>query len=184
MTVNQLGPVGNYTQVSFASTGATTAVLSNQAVSTAVIGGSETDADVVTIRFTNASFSGGHEDVSVTTSGSEGLAAIATAMNTAINADAVLKANGISSTVSSETLTISQTGPNFATLSYTQGENTETVTFASVAGVAQGGTGPVIPLLNFNSSQGNVTLVLKAGNPVILNTPTVADLVSSGSPVI
>lgn len=184
LTVHQSGPVGNFTQIVFQSTGSTTAVLSNQASSTAVVGGSATSADVVTLVFTNANFAGGFEDVSYTVQVSDTLALVAAGLNSAINANVVLKANNISSTVSSETLTISQLGPNFATLSYTQGENSETLVFASLAGLAQGGSGPVIPFLNFNSSQGPMTLVMKQGNPVQLNSPTVADLVNSGSPVM
>src|SRR5665213_2130148 len=184
LSVHQSGPVGNFTQVAFHSTGSTTAVLSNQASSSAVVGGSATEADVVTLVFTNASFAGGLEDVAYTVPATPTLGSVAAGMNTAINANAVLQANHISSTVVAETLTISQSGPNFATLSYTKGSNSETVVFASLKGVAQGGSGPVIPTLNFNSSQGVQTLVMKTGNPVQLNTPTVADLVRTGSPVI
>ena len=182
-TVNELGPVGNSSSLTFASTGSTTAVLSNQTSSTAVVGGTETDADVVTIRFSNATFSGGHEDVSVTTSGSEGLAAIATAMNTAINTDAVLQAAHISSTVASETLTISQKGPNFATLSYTAGGNTETVVFKSLAGLLQGGSGPIVPLSNFTVGFGSAFQNLVAGQPYSFSDQTVAALVANSNPI-
>ena len=182
LAVHELGPVGNLTQVTFSSAH-TTAVISNQVSSHAVVGGSETDADVVTIRFSNASFAGGHEDVSVTTSGSEALSAVAAALNTAINVDAVLKANHISSTVNSLTLTISQKGPNFATMSYTQGGNSETITFTSLVGVLQGGSGPVVPLANFNFSEGFQQLRLLAGQPVVLSSSQVSDLVNAAMPV-
>lgn len=183
LTVNELGPIGNLTQVSFHSTGSTTAVLSNQASSTAVVGGSATESDTVTLVFTNASFAGGHEDVSYTVLATPTLAIVAAGLNAAINADVVLQANNISSSVTAETLTISQKGPNFATLSYTQGENSETVVFASVAGQLQGGSGPVIPLLNFNFSEGSQQLRFLTGQPVVLSSQQVADLSVSGMPI-
>lgn len=183
LTVHELGPVGNLTQVSFASTH-TKAVLSNQVSSTAIVGGSATESDAVTLVFTNANFSGGYEDVTYTVLAEDTLADVAAGLNTAINADAVLKAANITSTVTSETLTISQAGPNFATLSYTQGDNSETVVFASLVGLLQGGSGPVIPWLSFNSSQGPITLQMRAGQPVNMNQGTVNSLVNAGSPIL
>jgi hypothetical protein len=184
LTVHEFGPVGNLTQVSFHSTGSTIAVLSNQASGTAVVGGSATESDVVTLVFTNANFSGGHENVSYTVPATPTLAEVAAGLNTAINNDVVLKANHISSTVSSETLTISQQGPNFATLSYTQGENSETIAFASLLGQLQGGSGAIIPAANFNFAEGPVGMRFLQAQPVSLSPNVVADLVAAGMPII
>lgn len=182
LTVNELGPVGNLTQVTFSSTH-TTAVISNQASSHAVVGGSATSTDIVQLVFTNVNFAGGHENVSYTVQVSDTLALVAAGLNAAINADSVLIANRISSSVSAETLTISQSGPNFATLSYTQGGNSETVVFTSLLGQLQGGSGPVIPLLNFNFSEGSQQLRFLTGQPVVLSSQQVSDLSVAGMPV-
>lgn len=183
LTIHELGPVGNLTQVSFSSTH-TTAVLSNQTSSSAVVGASATADDVVTIRFTNANFAGGHEDVSYTVAMSDTLALVAAGLNAAINTDAVLKANRISSSVVSATLTIHQQGLNFATMSYTKGGNSETITFASLVGVLQGGSGAVIPAANFNFAEGPVGMRFIAGEPVPLSPNVLADIVAAGMPVI
>jgi len=182
VTLNELGPVGNFTSLSYSVSGSATEILTfgNQTLGHFVVGGSETDADVVTVRFSNTNFSGGHEDVSVTTSGGEGLPAIATALKNAINADVVLAAAGITATVNSATVTVNQTGPNFASLSYTQGMNTETITFTSTNGVLAGGSGPIFPRSNFDSQQGAQTLAFRAGRPALLPPNVVSDLVNAG----
>lgn len=183
LTVHELGPVGNLTEVTFSSTH-TTAVLSNQASSTAVVGGSATESDAVVLVFTNANFPGGYEDVTYTVLADDTLALVAQGLNAAINLDAVLKKNHISSTVVNETLTISQVGPNFATLSYTKGGNSETVVFKSLIGILQGGSGAVIPAANFNFAEGPVGMRFLAGEPVPLSPNVVADIVAAGMPVI
>lgn len=105
-----------------------------------VVGGSKTTGDVLTLRFTNALFAGGHEDVTYTVLSGDTLATIATALNAAINADMVLSAASITSTVASETLTVLIPAPSATVITnHSTGTPTETLTITPNA-AATGGT--------------------------------------------
>jgi hypothetical protein len=165
------------------------------ASATALLGGSETNGDTVTLVFTNADITGSPVSVSVTAATS--LAATATLLNTAINANAALAAAGISSTVSSATLTIQQLGAvgNALTLSYTQGGNTETITFTPSNGILtggagvvgntlSGGTGPIFATNNFEFAPPNGGLAAYFyGQPYDLGYDVLSQMVAQGMPI-
>jgi hypothetical protein len=185
LNVNQMGPVGNSTKLQFASTGSTTAVFSNQANDLVTVGGSVTADDVLTLRFTNSSFSGGHEDVAYTVLMADTTTTIATALAAGINADSVLEAAGISATSAAAVINVVQSGPEYAALSnVSAGEPSETLTISDVTGALGGGSGPVIPFLNFDSTQNQMQLRFRQGQPVILSLEKVALLCQTGSPLL
>lgn len=163
------------------------AVLSNNSAggNTELYVPSQAAGKTLVLRFTNADFSGGHEDVSHLVVNGDTLASIAAALNAGINADSVLQEAGISSSLAGLVLTINQVGPDFATLSNaSSGSPSETLTIAEPSGILAGGTGPVIPFLNFNSTQNSVQLRFRQGQPVKLSIEKVAILCQTGSPLL
>lgn len=169
------------------------------ATATATLGGSETNGDVVSLVFTNAGVSGLPVTISHTASGAESLASIAGALNTSINGNSTLIAAGITSTVSGAVLTISQPGVigNTTVLSYTQGGNSETITFAPTNGHMGGGTGaagapatlgggsgPVFATSNFSYSRGGQVQDFLYGQPYVLDYPYLSAAVNEGRPFI
>jgi hypothetical protein len=173
-------------------TGATAVVAAS---ATALLGGTETNGDTVTLVFTNAAITGSPVSISVTAATS--LNATAALLNTAINANAALAAANVTSTVSSATLTIQQLGAvgNALTLSYTQGGNSETITFtpsngiltggAGVLGNAlSGGTGPVFATNNFEfaPSTGGLAAYFY-GQPYDLGFDLLGQMVAQGMPI-
>ncbi len=168
------------------------------ATATAALGGSETDTDVISLVFTNAGVPGFPVTISHTAAGSESLASIAAALNTSINANATLKAAGVTSTVLSQTLTISQLGTigNSTVLSYVQGGNTETITFTPSNGHLGGGTGsfasapltggsgPILVTNNFDFAFNGQSRSFFYGNPYIVDYPLLQALANSGEPIV
>lgn len=141
--------------------------------------------ETIVLRFSNADFSGGHEDVSHLVVNGDTLATIAAALNSGINADSVLQVAGISSTVNSLVITVDQAGPDFAILSnQTSGSPGETLTIAATGATLAGGSGPVIPFLNFVSTQNQMQLRFRQGQPVKLSIEKVATLCATGSPIL
>jgi hypothetical protein len=157
------------------------------ATNAVTIGGSVTTGNTVTLTVTNPVLGGSHS-VSYTTVAEDTVALIASHLANSLTKlflNTVYQGQVFGTAVGA-VVTVNQLGPvgnHTVVTGSVSAEATETITPAA-SGVMSGGSGPVVPFLNFNSSQGATTLVLKAGNPVQLNTPTVADLVSSGSPVI
>ena len=84
---------------------------------TVTVGGSETDGDVLSLVFTNPLLPGNQQEtVSVTTSGGESLANIATALAAAVNADAALAPLGFKAAAASAVVTIQwPSSPGFST---------------------------------------------------------------------
>lgn len=140
-----------------------------------------TTADVITVRFSNGSFVGGHEDVSHTVAQGDTLPLIAAALNAAINADAVLEAAGITSTVASDTISVSQSGAEYATLSnVSTGTGDTTVTLSAQSGGLAGGSGLAIPMNNFNAMVNGVLLRLRYGIPEVLSPAQLSAAAASG----
>ena len=115
------------------------------ATATATIGGATfTAGDVVTLDFLNPFLSPPFPvSVSHTLGGGESATTVAAALNTAINANATLTANNISSTVAGPVISISQLGSigNQTSLAAGIGPGTETVTFVPASGNLSGGQG-------------------------------------------
>lgn len=143
-----------------------------------------TDADVLTLTVSNPVLPSGSFSVSITAA-SDTVITAAAKLASAITSSLVAMAYQIYGTsVGDDTFTVNELGPvgNYSTLSFGSTGST-TCAFAS-SGVMSGGSGPVIPFLNFNSSQGLVNLKFAQGNVYDLAPATVADLVQSGSPVM
>lgn len=115
------------------------------ATATATIGGSVFNSgDVVTLTFLNPALSPPFPvSVSHTLGASESAATIASALNTAINANAALIAANLTSTVATSTLTISQFGSigNQTSIVAAITTGSETVTFNPTSGDLTGGQG-------------------------------------------
>lgn len=115
------------------------------ATATAAIGGSTFNSgDVVTLTFLNPALSPPFPvSISHTLGASETASTIATALNTAINANATLIAAHLTSTVVTATLTISHQGSigNQTTIAYGVSPGSETVTLSPTSGNLSGGQG-------------------------------------------
>ncbi|HEY9714779.1 MAG TPA: RHS repeat-associated core domain-containing protein, partial [Chroococcales cyanobacterium] len=96
---------------------------------TATIAGSATVGNVVSLNISNSALPGGEESLPYTVQSGDSLAGIASALNTALNADANLQSIGMSSTVSSEMMTISVAGTTYDA-SYSAGA-TESISFGT-----------------------------------------------------
>ncbi|HEY9714446.1 MAG TPA: RHS repeat-associated core domain-containing protein, partial [Chroococcales cyanobacterium] len=143
---------------------------------TATIEGSATVGNVVSLNISNSSLPGGEESIPYTVQSGDSLADIASALNTALNADANLQAIGMSSTVSSETVTISVAGTSYSA-SYSMGA-TESISFGTnidgnVAATASGEptSGDTVTLNVHNPSlsggQESVSYVVQSGGSLV-----------------
>ena len=102
--------------------------------------GTETNGNILTLAFTSSQlpasngYAAGTYGISLTTSGSESMTAIATAFKNLINADPLLSSLGVTATSSAAVLTINWApGPlgNFATIALIVGGATPIVTFTN-----------------------------------------------------
>jgi hypothetical protein len=117
------------------------------ATATATIGGSAFNSgDIVTLDFLNPYLSPPFPvSVSHTLGSSESASTVAASLNTAINANATLAANNITSTVAGAVISISQQGSigNQTSVIAAVTTGTETVTFVPASGDLTGGAGTV-----------------------------------------
>jgi hypothetical protein len=105
---------------------------------TVTVGGSATEGDNVSIKFTAATFDPS-ETVSITVGADPTLSTVAGQVNTAINADSTLTTAGISSTHVGAVLTIViPTALACALTNVSSGSPTETLAFVAAAGIAAG----------------------------------------------
>jgi RHS repeat-associated protein len=84
-------------------------------VENAVIGGTKTTGDVLTLTFKDAALSGGQKSINYTVLSGDNLTSIATAIKTAINADTDLQALAMNATSVGTALTIKSTSSNATT---------------------------------------------------------------------
>jgi hypothetical protein len=84
-------------------------------VENAVIGGTKTTGDVLTLTFKDAALSGGQKSINYTVLSGDNLTSIATAIKTAINADTDLQALAVTATSIGTALTIKSTSANATT---------------------------------------------------------------------
>jgi RHS repeat-associated protein len=100
-------------------------------VENAVVGGTKTTGDIVTITVIDPALSGGQTPVSYTVASADTLATIATGLKNAINANTNLAALGVTATVAGATITIRSNSVNATTyLQTTNASATETVTLS------------------------------------------------------
>lgn len=84
-------------------------------VENAVIGGSKTTGDVLTLTFKDAALSGGQKSLNYTVLSGDTLTSIATALKSAINADTDLQALAVTATSIGTSITIKSTSTNATT---------------------------------------------------------------------
>lgn len=141
------------------------------------------DDDVLTLTVTNLVLPGGSLSVSITAA-SDTVITAAAKLASALTSNATAHMYDLFGTsVGNDTFTVNQLGPvgNSSTLSFASTGST-TCAFAS-SGALSGGSGAVIPLAAFSSSFGSNFQNFRPGQPVDLNSVTVAILVANGSPV-
>lgn len=109
----------NVTSYAFSSSGGATASIvlnvTDNFVENAVIGGSKTTGDILTIVIRDPSLSGGSKSKSYTVLAGDSLASIATAIKNAINADTDLQNLGVSATAVGTNISIRSTSSNATT---------------------------------------------------------------------
>lgn len=142
-----------------------------------------TDGDVLTLTVTNNVLPGGSLAVSVTAASDTVITAaakLASALTSSLTAHMY---DLFGTSKGDDTFTVNELGPvgNASVLSFASTGST-TCAFAS-SGVMSGGSGPIVPLANFSTNFGLSLQNLRQGQPVQLNAPTVAILVSNGSPI-
>jgi hypothetical protein len=149
----------NYPSASAASVGGATETLSlamsKNVNQQALIGGTKTTGDVLTIGVNDVGLAGGASTVSYTVLSSDTLTTITSGLAAAVNASASLQAIGVSAAASSTILTLKSNSPNVT--SYNQGTNsgaTETI----LVGLNPNGTEPIA--IGGTKTTGNVLTVV------------------------
>jgi hypothetical protein len=109
----------NYPSASAASvSGATESIsmaMNSNVNQQAVIGGTKTTGDVLTIGVNDSGLTGGSASVTYTVASSDTLAAITSGLAAAVNASTSLQAIGVSASASSTILTLNSNSPNVTT---------------------------------------------------------------------
>ena len=124
-----------------ASTSATEQILLNipaNGIQTAVIGGTKTTGNVLTVTVYDAGLTSGSEAVNYTVAAADTLPTIATNLAAAITADTNLSAIGVSASANSTVVNIKSTSVSATTYTAsTSGGSTETITLAPSTGAIQ-----------------------------------------------
>ncbi len=157
------------------------------ATATATIGGTATSTNTVTLTVTAATISSGSLSVTYTVGASDTLDSIAEGLASLVNANANAQAVGLYATAALAVVTLNWPGPvgNSAVVSYTlSGGATETVTLSPAGGGLTGGSGPIIPINNFNFTYNAATMSFFYGIPRVLGSDLVALMVSQGMPIV
>ena len=138
VTLNSLSTRGTSYQVSRPNTATETLVqgLNPNGVETAVIAGTKTTADQLTITIFDAGLSGGSKPETYTVASGDNLNSIAAGLAGVISGDSTLSALGISASSSSAVVNLSSTSNNLTTYAKsTSGGATETITLGQSAGI-------------------------------------------------
>ncbi|HIA53570.1 MAG TPA: LysM peptidoglycan-binding domain-containing protein [Candidatus Melainabacteria bacterium] len=167
--VNIRAASGNITSYSTSTSGGATEVLSlgiwRNGLENAIIGGTKTTGDVITLTFKDAALSGGSRNVAYTVQSGDTLTSIATNIAAAINADTPLQNLGVSATSVGTTISIVSNSVNVTSYSSSlSGGATETVALSinqnSLKTATIGGTkttGDTITVNVYNSALGGGT---------------------------
>ncbi len=110
---------------------------------TVTIGGTITDADTITLTFTNSHYGAWPTSVVYTVHTGDTLGSIAASLAALINADTLLTAVGVSAAVNGDVITVSQNDPNGSSTVLTDtvgGSATETVTLSNGGDLTAGPT--------------------------------------------
>ncbi len=163
---------------------------------TLTIGGTITNLDTITLKFTNAiipaigsSPQGAYSMAAYTVVTADTVATVADGLEALINQDANLAAMGIyavkAGTSNGARLVIHQGGPvaNFTTVSATiTGGATETATFGN-SGVLAGGSGPIVPTETFHWSYNGTQQNFWYGKPQNVDSGFLASLIAGQAPI-
>jgi RHS repeat-associated protein len=178
--VNIRAASGNITTYSASTSGGATEVLSlgiwRNGLENAVIGGTKTTSDVLTLTFKDPALSGGTRNVAYTVQAGDTLTSIATNMAAAINADTPLQNLGVSATSVGTAISITSNSVNVTSYSSSlSGGATETITLsinqnalqtATIAGTKT--TSDTITIHVYNSALGGgtqaVTYTVQSGD--------------------
>jgi hypothetical protein len=178
----------------------------NTITPTATITGAVAAGDILNLTFTAAYLTGSPVTISHTALLSETTTTLATNLTAQINANAALKAAGITATSStnvitflyqanagqirfsqsvspgSETITLTATPTDTAV---TATKATETITFSPVGGAMSGGTGPIFAINNFEfaPASGGVSAFFY-GQPYDLGFDVLTQMVAQGMPIV
>jgi RHS repeat-associated protein len=115
--------------------------MNNNSKQLAVIGGTITSGDTVSINVLDFGLSGGTESDSYTVTSSDTPTTIATGLTAAINADTKLQAIGVSATSSATQITLNSVSPNVTTYNpFTSATATESISM----GINQNGTQTIL----------------------------------------
>jgi YD repeat-containing protein len=116
---------------------------------TAVIGGSKTTGNTLSITVFDSGLSTGQEIVTYTVLSTDTLSSIATALAAAINADTNLSAIGVTASASSTVVSIESVSPHLTTYSQsTSSGATETIALGTTTGVVQSACNNVNELIS------------------------------------
>ncbi|MBP6350409.1 MAG: LysM peptidoglycan-binding domain-containing protein [Candidatus Obscuribacter sp.] len=140
ITSNSINPTTYRVTTSATATEVVSLGLPPNGVQTAVIGGTKTTGDVLTITTFDPALAGGSKAVSYTVLAGDTLTSITTNMASAINADTALQAIAVTATSSGTVLNIKSASANATTYTKsTSGGATETIALAPSTSVTQYG---------------------------------------------
>lgn len=150
----------------------------------AVLSGTITTGDIITLKITNPVMGKAPVDVTYTVLATDTLASIGYALMAAVNGNSTLQRFGFSAEFDSvnDSLYINQASGvgNFSTLADSvSGSATEVLTWTQMSG----GSGPVTPVENFVFSRGPTIRSYWFGVPVPVDYATLTALVNQGQPV-
>lgn len=164
---------------------------------TLTIGGTITNLDTVAITFTNtiipvigAQVGGLYKTAAYTVVTADTTTTVADAIESLVNLDPNLSALGIyatkAGTSNASRVVLRQSGPigNSTTVTATvTGAATETMTFGN-SGVMASGSGPVVPIANFQFSYGGQVFNFQYGKPQNVDSGMLASMVSQRMPIL
>lgn len=155
-------------------------ITQGQASCTVTIGGSETDADVLTFTLNSTQLPSGTLPLAYTTSGGQSINSIATALRDLINNNPLLASLGIVATVASAVVTVKWApGPlgNHATIVFTKSEGaTETAAITKFTG----GSGVVTPQQDYRLAHNGAVINLFSNRPVQVDYHQLKAMLAAG----
>jgi RHS repeat-associated protein len=191
LTATSAGPVVAisslvYFYTSSVSSGATETITltANQNPTTyAIIDGTKTTGDVLTITCFDPALPGGHDAISYTVASADTITTITTGLASAINADSNLSSAGITATSNANAVTISSKSPNLTT--YRQSLNstaTESISFTGLANnyyaATVGGTPHTGDVLTITAYDSYLSGGQKSDSYTVRSTDTLATIAS------
>ncbi len=171
------------------SSGATETISLQHALNgtqTAVVGGTKTTGDTVTVAVYDSGLSGGSKSISYVALSGDNLAAIAAGLAAAVNADSSLSTIGVSATSVGQVLNLTSVSLN--NTSYAQSTSagaTETISLGNAAGVTQAAFNNVNELTGLSPGgavkfQGTSVNPIKSASANVSQTATISGTMTAG----